>query len=188
MARRIAGNGSLGVRRWVVLVQGKGAPDGHYLLDLKEALPSALTPALRLKQPPWADEAERVVALAQRCQAVPPAFLHAVRMGGRSYVLRDLQPSADRVAFGDAKQPPERLLSLMASVGRCTAWAHLRASGRQRSAIADELIAWGADADAPRRLRRASRECMQTVRDDWKAYCRAYDDGVFALDATVSAR
>ncbi|MBK8104130.1 MAG: DUF2252 family protein [Betaproteobacteria bacterium] len=188
VARRIAGNGSLGVRRWVVLVQGKGAPDGHYLLDLKEALPSALTPALRLKQPPWADEAERVVALAQRCQAVPPAFLHAVRMGGRSYVLRDLQPSADRVAFGDAKQPPERLLSLMASVGRCTAWAHLRASGRQRSAIADELIAWGADADAPRRLRRASRECMQTVRDDWKAYCRAYDDGVFALDATVSAR
>ena len=134
------------------------------------------------------DEAERVVALAQRCQAVPPAFLHAVRMGGRSYVLRDLQPSADRVAFGDAKQPPERLLSLMASVGRCTAWAHLRASGRQRSAIADELIAWGADADAPRRLRRASRECMQTVRDDWKAYCSAYDDGVFALDATVSAR
>jgi hypothetical protein len=29
---------------------------------------------------------------------------------------------------------------------------------------------------------------MQTVRDDWKAYCRAYDDGVFALDATAAAR
>ena len=59
---------------------------------------------------------------------------------------------------------------------------------RHQARLADELIAWGADADAPRRLRRASRECMQTVRDDWKAYCSAYDDGVFALDATVSAR
>jgi uncharacterized protein (DUF2252 family) len=184
VARRIAGNGSLGLNRWVVLVQGKGTPDGHWLLDLKQAQPSALAPALRLKQPRWDCEAERVVALAQRCQAVPPAFLHALRMGGRSYVLCDLQPSADRVALGDARQPPGRLLSLMTSAGRCTAWAHLRASGRQRSAIADELIAWGTDADAPRRLRRASRECMQTVLDDWKAYGRAYDNGALAQAAT----
>ena len=44
VARRIAGTGSLGVDRYVILVEGKGSPDGNYLLDLKQALPSALEP------------------------------------------------------------------------------------------------------------------------------------------------
>lgn len=71
VARRIAGNGSLGVERFVVLVRGKGNPDNNYLLDLKHATPSALTDALALKQPRWSKQAERVVAVTRRAQAVP---------------------------------------------------------------------------------------------------------------------
>ena len=44
VARRIAGTGSLGLERYIVLIEGKGGPDGHYLLDLKLAPPSSLTP------------------------------------------------------------------------------------------------------------------------------------------------
>ena len=46
IACRIAGTGSLGVERFVVLVEGKGSPDGNYLLDIKEAKPSAMIPHL----------------------------------------------------------------------------------------------------------------------------------------------
>ena len=52
VARRIAGTGSLGVDRYVILVRGKGSPDGNYLLDLKEALPSSLTPYLKIPSRP----------------------------------------------------------------------------------------------------------------------------------------
>lgn len=35
IARRIAGTGSLGLERYIILVEGKGSPDANYLLDLK---------------------------------------------------------------------------------------------------------------------------------------------------------
>ena len=41
-ARRVAGKGSLGLERYVLLVEGKGSPRGNYLLDLKRAVPSTL--------------------------------------------------------------------------------------------------------------------------------------------------
>ena len=179
VARRIAGNGSLGVDRFVVLVRGKGNPDNNYLLDLKQAVPSALTDALTLKQPAWANEGERVVALTRRAQAVPVAFLHAVQMTGHDYVLRDLQPSADRVSFEEKGNEERRLNELMLAIGQCTAWSHLRGSGRQGSGIADELVAFGSAESWQKVLRKASATCADTVATEWKTYSEAYDDKVF---------
>jgi uncharacterized protein (DUF2252 family) len=76
VARRIAGTGSLGVERYAILVEGKGTPDQNYLLDLKEALPSSMAKHLPRIQPRWDNEAERVVTLKRRMQAVSMAFLH----------------------------------------------------------------------------------------------------------------
>ena len=50
VARRIAGTGSLGVDRYVMLVEGKGSPDTNYLLDLKQALPCSLAPYLSMSE------------------------------------------------------------------------------------------------------------------------------------------
>jgi uncharacterized protein (DUF2252 family) len=180
VARRIAGNGSLGVDRFVVLVRGKGNPDNNYLLDLKQAVPSALSAALTLKQPTWATEGERVVALTRRAQAVPVAFLHAVKMNGNNYVLRDLQPSADRVSFLEKGNDERRLNELMLAIGRCTAWSHLRGSGRQGSAIADKLVDFGSDDSWLKVLRKASTICANTISTEWKTYSEAYDDKMFA--------
>ena len=179
VARRIAGNGSLGLDRFVVLVRGKGSPDNNYLLDLKLTVPFALAPALALKQPAWTSQSERVVAITRRAQAVPVAFLHAVQMDGRDYVLRDLQPSADRVSFSEEVHNPHRLNELMQAIGQCTAWSHLRGSGRQRAAIADELIAFGSEQQWPKLLRKASAACADNVASEWKVFCEAYDDKVF---------
>ena len=109
VARRIAGTGSLGVDRYVVLVEGKGSPDGNYLLDLKEAMPSSPGALLSAAQPAWASEAARVVACQQRCQGIPMAFLNAVAMEGRPYILRGLQPSEDRVDLAGWNGAPDLL-------------------------------------------------------------------------------
>lgn len=179
VARRIAGNGSLGVDRFVVLVRGKGDPDNNYLLDLKRAVPSALAPSLTLKQPQWSSDGERVVELTRRVQAVPVAFLHAVQMNGSDYVLRDLQPSADRVSFEEKGSDERGLNELMLAIGQCTAWSHLRGGGHEGSAIADELIAFGSEESWKKLLRKASATCADTIFDEWKTYSEAYDDKVF---------
>lgn len=73
VAGRIAGTGSLGIPRYVVLVHGPGGGRLCRILDLKEARVSALTlyakPTLAASQPSWRDEAERVMKLLIRNRA-----------------------------------------------------------------------------------------------------------------------
>ncbi|NYH14532.1 uncharacterized protein (DUF2252 family) [Paraburkholderia bryophila] len=183
VARRIAGTGSLGVDRYVMLVEGKGSPDGNFLIDLKEALPSSVMPHVRTPQPTWQNEAQRVVDVQRRNQAVSQAFLHAVDFNQRSYVLRSLQPSEDRVALSDWDGKLPRLEEVVNSMAQLSAWAHLRSGGRQRSSIADELIAFGNRKDWQLPLIEVATQCEAQVAADWKAYCEAYDRGEFKLPA-----
>ena len=179
VARRIAGTGSLGVERYIVLIEGKGSPDGNYLLDIKEAIPSSLVPHLKIKQPRWASEAERVVTLQDRMQAIAMAFLHAVSIDGKSYILRGLQPSEDRVALDHWNGKIRRLEEVLATMGQVLAWDHLRSSGRAGSAIADELVDFGHRADWRQALHEGSIQSAAVARSDWKAYAQAFDDGFF---------
>ncbi|WP_114239664.1 DUF2252 domain-containing protein [Dyella sp. C9] len=183
VARRIAGTGSLGVDRYSILVEGKGSPDGNYFLDLKEALPSSLVPQLQIEQPAWASEAARVVGVQQRMQAISPAFLRAVTMGKKSYVLRGLQPTEDRVALASWNGKLERLEGVLGAMGRLTAWSQLRSSGRQGSATADTLIAFAGKRRWPGQLLELAETCANQTRRDWKAYAKAYDQGAFPVDA-----
>ncbi|MEM5294666.1 DUF2252 domain-containing protein [Burkholderia sp. JPY481] len=179
VARRIAGTGSLGVDRYVILVEGKGSPDGNYLIDLKEALSSSVSAHVTATQPKWQTEAQRVVEVQRRNQAVSQAFLHAVEFNQRSYVLRSLQPSEDRVALADWDGKLPRLEAVINSMAELSAWAHLRSGGRQKSAIADDLIAFGSRRDWQLPLIDLATQCEAQVAADWKAYCEAYDRGSF---------
>ncbi|MFM9928021.1 DUF2252 family protein [Variovorax sp. H27-G14] len=182
VARRIAGTGSLGVARYIVLVEGKGSPDGNYLLDLKEALPSALAPHLKLAQPAWPSQAHRVVGLQRRMQAVSMAFLHPIVEGKSSYVLRGLQPSEDRVSLGAPGTSLAQISGVIGEMGQLIAWAQLRSAGRQGSADADALVEFGGSEKAwCGDLLAAAHACAAQVRADWKTYCEAFDAGAFAL-------
>jgi len=181
VARRIAGTGSLGLERYVILVEGRGSPDGNFLLDLKRAAPSSLLPGLQLRQPLWESEAHRVVAIQRRVQAVSMAFLQPVRMGRKDYILRALQPAEDRVALDHRHHRLDRLEAVMRSMGGIVAWGHLRGSGRDGSAIADELIEYGSGSKWRRRLQQLAEHCAGQVRADWQTFAAAYDDGDFAV-------
>ena len=105
-ARRIAGCGSLGLARYMLLIRGRGAPDQQFVLDLKFAAPSAVSEWLDRAQPGWADDAVRVVSIQRIMQAVSPAMLDAVRFERRPFVVKELQPSTDRLDLARMRPSP----------------------------------------------------------------------------------
>ena len=54
----------------------------------------------------------------------------------------------------------------MRSMGGIVAWGHLRGSGRDGSAIADELIEYGSGSKWRRRLQQLAEHCAGQVRAD----------------------
>ena len=180
VARRVAGKGSLGLDRFAILVRGRGEPDGHYLLDLKQAPASALAGVTPLAQPPWADDSARVVSIQRRMQAISAAFLHSLQMAGRPYILRDLQPSDDRVELSVDRPQAGRTESLLSSMANCLAWAQLRSAGRNGSACADELIDYGSKGKWRAPLIETACVAATQAEADWTQFAQAYDDGVFS--------
>ena len=99
VAVRVAGTGSLGRFRWAVLVQGKSdKPGKERILELKEALPSSLSPA-----DTSSDAAERVIATQRRLQGAPPAYLGVAHVGQRPFTVRELQPTEAKLDVGVLK-------------------------------------------------------------------------------------
>jgi uncharacterized protein (DUF2252 family) len=172
VARRVAGVGSLGLDRYVVLVRGDGGRDGNAIIDAKWPAPSSLARFEKIGQPRWKSEPDRVVAIQQRMQGTTPALLDAVKLGRRGYVLRELQPSKDRLTLKDAKGQPGRLRSVVSTMARVTAWAQLRSSGRQGSAAADHLIAFADDSRWQRSLIDYGRLYAAQVERDFNVFVR----------------
>ena len=186
-ARRIAGGGSLGLERFVLLVEGEGSPNANYLLDLKQAQPSALEPYLHPSwtQPDWSDPAQRVISIQKRVQAFTPALLSATTLGETPCILKELQPTkepTDRVKLKKLKleqlESVAQLERLMALMGRVVAWGSLRSSGQQGSATVDALIEF-AHADRQKPLMESAQRYSKQVRQDWQAFSAAFDAGVF---------
>jgi uncharacterized protein (DUF2252 family) len=174
VARRVSGTGSLGLARFVLLVEGAGSPDGNALLDLKAAMPSSLADVSPVRQPRWSDEAHRIVAVQQRCQAIAPARLSAVTFAGQPFVLKELQPTADRLELAQVSKDADALRHAIESMARLAAWAQLRSAGRDGSVSADALIAFAGASDAwtTRQMALAS-ELATIVTADFKDFCRA---------------
>ncbi|HXC05213.1 MAG TPA: DUF2252 domain-containing protein [Bacteroidia bacterium] len=178
VAVRIAGTGSLGVERYVILVWGNG-PGEHYLLDLKTASPSCITPHITIKQPFWSSQAERITEVQKRVEAVPPALLSDVQFNGHSFILKELQPSSDKMRLGVYEGKWKKLNEVICTMARITAWGHLRSGGRQGSSIADEFMAFGKQVAWKKQLLSFAATYKNKVENDYEAFCKAYDDGYY---------
>lgn len=174
-ARRIAGTGSLGVDRYVILIEGRGGPDGNFLLDLKQAIPSALMPYLVHKQPEWGSEAHRVVSVQHWAQAIAPAFLSAVKFDEKPFVLKGLQPTQDKLTLSLWHEKLKRLDQVIRSMGELVAWSHLRSGGRSGSAITDEWMHFGARSDWQAPLMTHAQQEAAKISSDWINYCAGFD-------------
>jgi uncharacterized protein (DUF2252 family) len=171
VARRIAGIGSLGVVRYIVLVEGKGSPDQNHLVDLKESRASALQPYLTWTQPQWPSQAERVLAIQQRMQGTCPALLSFLVMHDKYFLLRELQPTEDKVDLEDWGGKIRRLEKVIETMGQVIAWDQLRSTGRQGSAIADDLISFASARGWQEELLRYSVTYADQVASDYQEFC-----------------
>jgi uncharacterized protein (DUF2252 family) len=184
-ARRVAGNGSLGLERYVLLVRGPSSPDENFVLDLKFAAPSAVVTWLTGSQPEWPDDAIRVVSIQRTMQAIPPALLHAAKVRKQPFVLKELQPSIDRLDLARWRAKPRRLRQAVEGMGHVAAWAHLRGCGQYGGASVQVLQSyvrakrWSREADSLGKLAAAR---MQRA---WQLYCKDYDAG--AVSAALTA-
>ena len=107
--------------------------------------------------------------------------------GGAPFVMRELQPSEDRLDLSAAAKPAERLANALHTMAELSAWGQLRSAGRQGSAPADDLVALGRDKGLAARLLTTAKQLEELVLADWHDYCASYDAGRFALAAAVKA-
>jgi uncharacterized protein (DUF2252 family) len=142
---RVAGVGSLGVRRYLALVEGSGAPDGYHLLDIKEALPSAVAVCATdtILDHPDDDEALRIVRSQSILQGHMAVGLDVLKISSRSYRVREMIPIENRSSLDRFQNQPDRLRKAVETAGRLTAWSHLR-GGRFRPGFDrwQELVRW----------------------------------------------
>ena len=178
VARRIAGTGSLGLQRYVVLIEGHGGPDSNFMLDVKEARTSALEPYVPIPQPIWPSEAARVVGIQHRAEAIQPSLLDFVTIQGKPYVLKELQPITDRLVI-DKRTTEGSLAGALTTMAQATAWSHLRSGGRDGSATADQWVAFSHDPRWMRAVLSHARKAKATTTRDFAEYARAYDAGAF---------
>jgi uncharacterized protein (DUF2252 family) len=175
IAARIAGIGSLGLARYLILVEGKGGPSGNYLLDLKAARPSCI-PMFSQHPPQFSTEADRIIRLQCQTQESPPALLRAISAPNASYILRELQPSSDKIELDTVKSKPKRLINLITAMAQITAWGHLRSSGRNGSASADQLKQWATTPWRTPLLTWVTATATQT-QTDYQTFTTAWERG-----------
>lgn len=181
IAFRISGTGSLGVERYVVLVQGDEKTKPDILIDIKEALPSVVERFLSPPQYPlFENNAARAVELQKRIQSVPPALLSSFSFNGKSFIVRELQPTSDKMSFSLFEKNFDNLEDILDKMAKIVAWGQLRSGGRQGSATADMLIDFAQNApNWHEPLMGFVEQYADKVRADYWDYIAAYDTGFF---------
>jgi uncharacterized protein (DUF2252 family) len=177
---RVAGTGSLGVRRYGCLVRNTKDPKKHLLIDMKEAQPSALLPWVGVPQPSWASEAGRVVAIQQRMQNINPALLSTTLFQGLPYVIKEMQPTADKIDFLTVKDRYKDIACVVEDMAFLTASAQLRSAGRQGAAVPDALIDLGKDPNWKAPLLDYALRYARQVKKDYQDFFAAYKAGFFS--------
>ena len=183
---RIAGTGSLGLDRYLILVAGKGSPDRNYLLDFKQQPISALQPYLGT-QPLWANSATRVMTVQQLVQSAPPALMAAIEFDRSSYLLRELQPTQDKITLKTGEFDFSQLEKLTDTMARVTASAHLHGSGKLGAAITEDLIDYGHNLTWQQDILCYARDYAQQVQLDYQSFCKSTQGLVGINPTTISS-
>lgn len=170
IAWRLAGTGSVGLRRYVVLVEEE---DDFRLLDLKESVSSSLEGLTAFSQPDWPSHSDRITDVQEFVQHKTPALLRSLTIGETDFVMKELQPSQDRMDLRACRGNLRRLEGILGTMAQLAASGMLRSGGRGGSSITDELIAFaGKDWEKP--LLHFAREAAARTRSEHQTYVKEY--------------
>jgi uncharacterized protein (DUF2252 family) len=176
---RVAGTGSLGIKRYLLLVRRSDHSGKYLLIDMKMSMPSSLVKYAISPQPGFLADADRIVAIQQRMQNIAPALLSTITFQGEHYVVKEMQPSEDKIGYTMMRDHFKSINRITKDMALLTASAHLRSSGRQGSAVADELIEFGNAPNWQQQLLDHSMSYASTVSKDYREYLEALNDGFF---------
>ena len=168
---RLAGIGSIGLDRYLILVVGKGSPDCNYLLDFKQQPDSALQPYLTTPQPKWTNQATRVMKVQQMVQLSPPALLAASEYNNSSYLLRELQPTADKLSLEANARKLAHLGESIQIMAQVTAAAHLHGSSKLGASSEFDLINFGSNLDWQQQILVYAENYADLVQLDYHKFC-----------------
>jgi len=138
VAFRIAGTGSLGLERYGVLCFSK-KKGKHYLIDVKETRESCYSKLIKVKQPRFRNDAERVNMAGYLMQFNSPAFSSSINIDGKWFVVKELQPLSDRMSLADFENDFGSLCAVAKEMAVLMAYSHIRSSGHLGSSTADDL-------------------------------------------------
>jgi uncharacterized protein (DUF2252 family) len=164
IAFRIAGTGSVGVKRYVFLLKHLEKEKNYLMIDMKQATRSALEKFAPVKQPRWLNEGERMVSVQQYMQNVCPALLSFVSFDREPFLIKKLQPSEDRVNFRLLKKRQKDISQFIKEMAALAASAHLRSAARKGAATPDELMAFGNSDSWQNEILSFSREYAAQVK------------------------
>jgi uncharacterized protein (DUF2252 family) len=134
----VAGTGSIGMVRYCVLCFSK-KHGKHYLLDIKEARPSAYAGLIKVKQPKFKQHAERVSQVQNMMQFISPDYFANIKIGEKWFLVKELQPKEDRMTLEDFDDDFGKLSEVVQEMAKLTAYAHIRSSGHLGASNADDL-------------------------------------------------
>ncbi|WP_276479846.1 DUF2252 domain-containing protein [Paraflavitalea pollutisoli] len=176
---RIAGTGSIGLKRYLCLLENKEDPRKKRLIDLKLATASCIPLPAGVVQPSWQQEADRIIGVQDMMQHVTPAYLTPFVFRDEWYVARAIQPTADKIDLDSAWQQTNRVVQYLSDLAMLIASAHLRSSGRQGAATADALKAFAVDAAWENTVLDWASAYAKQVAKDYTIFCEALKDGYF---------
>ena len=177
-AFRFAGTGSVGIKRYVFLLRNINDKKKFLLLDMKQSKASSLSPYSHIQQPSWETEAVRIIAIQQRMQNVVPALISPTLFEDAPYVIQELQPTEDKIDFNLIKDRYRDIYQVIDDMATLTASTQLRSSGRQGSALADELIAFGHNTHWHDALIDYAKKYAKQVSKDYKQFLKDYKKDV----------
>jgi uncharacterized protein (DUF2252 family) len=170
-AFRIAGTGSLGLERYCVLCYSK-KKGKHYLIDVKEARQSCFSPVIKIKQPGFKNDAERVNSAAYMMQFNSAAFMATVSIDSKWFMVRELQRVSDKMTLADFGSDFGSFSAVAKEMAVLMGYAHIRSSGHLGSSTADELKQFAKKKQWQRDIVQVSGELARRNAKYYKDYVK----------------
>jgi len=174
---RLAGTGSIGVKRYLFLLKSTNTRNKYLLLDMKQARSSSVLPYIHVQQLQWENEAARVISVQQRMQNVSAALLSRTVFRGESFIIQELQPVKDTIKF-KLLEDYRDMYQVVDDMAALTASAQLRSGGMQGSGTIDELMAFGTDQGWQDAVIAYAQNYAATTKKYYKQFLREYKSGV----------
>jgi uncharacterized protein (DUF2252 family) len=176
-AFRLAGTGSIGLKRYVFLLKSTNRKKKYILVEMKQVTESAVNKWIPVQQPRWRTQGERIASIQQRMQNIPPALLSHTVFKNDEFIIQEMQPAKDSFNFKLIRDQYRDIFQVIDDMATLTASAQIRSSGWKGADVVDKLIDFGNSTDWQEPLLEYAIHYSNQVKNDYRIFCEAHKAG-----------